>query len=219
MFIGTEFLDNVVCNRFDIDQVNNFIKQNNFNIIHHNIRSFACNHDEFSCFTEKVDPLIDVYIFSETWFNSVNCSSIDSFDGYHTVRKQSRGGGVSVYVKNFFKSYKLSNISKIYDTFEVCTVRVDISSLKTVFIIGIYRPPNSNTTAFIDELRSYISENFKPSDHIIFAGDYNIDLSPNSYVGHDLVNFYNSLSFDPLITEVTRETEVSSTIINHFLCT
>ena len=205
-----------MCNRFDIDQFNNLINQNkhNFSIIHHNIRSFACNHEEFSCLTEKVDPLIDVYIFSE--FTSVNCSSIDSFDGYHTVRKHSRGGGVLVSVKNFFKSYKLSKISKIYDTFEVCAVRVDISSEKTVFIIAIYRPPNSNTTAFIDELGSYISDNFKPSDHIIFAGDNNIDISPNSYVGHDLVNFYNSHSFNPLNTEVTRETEVSSTIIDHF---
>ena len=88
--------------------------------------------------TEKVDPTIDVYIFSETWSTSVNCSSINSFDGYDILaHKQSRGGGVSVYVKNFFKCYKLCKISKIYDTFEVCTVWVDISSVKTVLIVGI----------------------------------------------------------------------------------
>ena len=207
-----------MCKKIDIDQFSDFMQQFqlDFNIIHHNIRSFTCNHDEFSSLLENIDSFIDVYVFSETWFDIDSCSSMNNFDAFHTIRKEKRCGGVSVYIRNSYKSYKLSNISKIYNTFEVCTVRVHINNELNIYVVGLYRPPNSNSNDFIDELSLYISDNFKPSDNILFVGDYNIDISQNSRIGQDLISLYRSLSFYPLITESTRVTEYSSTIIDHF---
>ena len=99
------------------------------------------------------------------------------------------------------------------------TRETDISSDVRDLSLDVYYSlfiKNYSGILFIGELGSYISDNSKPSDHTIFTGDYNIDLLPNSYVGHVLVNFCIRHSFSPLITEVTRETEVSSTIIDHF---
>ena len=80
----------------------------------------------------------------------------------------------------------------------------------------IYRPPRSNHAGFMDELDSFIVSNFQPDDRIVFAGDFNIDISVTSSVGKDLIDNFQSHSMSPLITEVTREMKSSSTIIDHF---
>ena len=125
-----------------------------FSIISQNIRSFNRNFDDFSVFFDDYTNKIDIMVFSETWFESDNCSSIQSYDDYHTVRQNKKGGGVSIYVRNKYKSSKLNNLSGIYSTFEACTVILKVNESFEIYIVCLYRPPDSSLNQFfLDFLR------------------------------------------------------------------
>ena len=124
----------------------------NFNLFHQNIHSFNCNYDEFSVLLDSISNKLDALVVSETYFKQNQCSKIETYSDFHTVRSTvTLGGGVSLYVQNFHKSIKIYHLCKIFNTFELCTVKV-YDGQCSFFILSLYRPPNSNLREFIDEL-------------------------------------------------------------------
>ena len=154
-------------------------------------------------------------VFSETWFESDNCSSIQSYDDYHTVRQNKKGGGVSIYVRNKYKSSKLNNLSGIYSTFEACTVILKVNESFEIYIVCLYRPPDSSLNQFFFDFSDYLSNNFSDLSNVIFLGDFNIDLSPNNLPGNELSNLFQCYLYDPLINKPTRVYNLSQSIIDH----
>ena len=75
------------CVTYSSENIRNYFRfgGSNFTLIHHNLRSFNSNFDEFSVFLEDFDNYIDAYIFSETWFSSNSCASISNFKSYTTL--------------------------------------------------------------------------------------------------------------------------------------
>ena len=107
------------------------------------------------------------------------------------------------------------NVSyKIFNTFELCTVKV-YDGQCSFFILGVYRPPGSGVREFIDELQSILMENFSSDVNMIIAGDFNIDLNSNTNYCGDFMNMLVGMSFVSLITEPTRCTDTSNTLIDH----
>ena len=186
--------------------------------MHLNIRSYTHNFDEFSCLFKDIKEKIDIYVFSETWFHSQNCIPMPNFSGFHTTRSNKKGGGVSVYVKNSHKARKISKLSGVRRTFELCTVSVTIANpiCPYIYVIGIYRPPSTcsglNVSTFFDEFCSFISDNFKSDDKILLLGDFNIDIASSSDIGRDLIEIFVCRNFKPLITEPTKS---GNKIIHH----
>ena len=79
----------------------------NFNLFHKNIHSFNCNYDEFSVLLDSISNDVDALVFSETYFKQNQCSKIETYSDFHTVRSTATlGGGVPIYVENSFENIK-----------------------------------------------------------------------------------------------------------------
>ena len=83
------------------------------------------------------------------------------------------------------------------------------------YVIGLYRPPDSNINAFLEEFETFLGNNFQGDDKIILIGDLNVDLSVGSGNGLELTDVLSGKALEPLICEPTRVTLNSSTIIDH----
>ena len=76
-------------------------------LLNFNIRSIGANLDTFNCFTNLLNKKIDIHSFSESWLNdnNKNLYTIEGYEAFHNVRCDGRrGGGLSVYITNVFKS-------------------------------------------------------------------------------------------------------------------
>ena len=103
------------------------------------------------------------------------------------VEIKKTGGGVSLFIKFNYKSVTFSEFSYITNVLEVCTIKVNIQN-NTVFIVGVYRPPNTSVEQFELELGNILTR--LAGEQIIIAGDLNIDiLNPNNQE----INCINSL--------------------------
>ena len=138
-------------------------------ILNQNIRSFDKNFDEFSVYFQNYLTKIDVITFSETWFNDSICSPIPFYDGYHTVRPIRKGGGVSIYVKNGYRSSKLNKLSGIYSTFEVCATVIKINETFELYVVALYRPPDTSISDFFLEFGEYLFLNFSDTSNVIIT--------------------------------------------------
>ena len=195
------------CNSYDNELNIPFLRsKNRFLLSHHNIRSFNSNYLEFSAIMNNFS--VDLYAFSETWFSDSTCLPIDSFNDFHTMRPDRRGGGVSIYVRNCYKSFKVSKLSGIKKSFEACAVEVFITSNFPVLFVSIYRPPSSNTTEFNNDISTFLSENIGPQQNVFLLGDLNIDISSNNLLGQELINTMQSFNFEPLIDKPTRVSHI-----------
>ena len=69
--------------------------------IHLNARSLNSNFREIDDYLSSVNYKFDIIAISETWMSEPehNKLNINGYDVYHTARKNKRGGGVALYVK------------------------------------------------------------------------------------------------------------------------
>lgn len=208
------------CSYFDIQSLNSAMANecNNFLIVSHNIRSFNKNSEELMYVLDRINRSIDVLVLTETWFNETNLCSVDGYNGYHSIRSNTRGGGVSVFVKCHYKSAKLDNVSVITDEVECCGVVIDLKTNKSsekLYIYGVYRPPHlSAGESFIKFLeQNIVSSSCK--DKILITGDLNIDLLAPKNFDVNIIDCFNSYNFYPLINIPTRITPHSHSCIDH----
>ena len=76
-------------------------------LLNFNIRSIGANFDTFNCFTNQLIKKFDILRFSESWLNdnNKNLYTKEGYEAFHKVRCDGRrGGGLSVYISNVFKS-------------------------------------------------------------------------------------------------------------------
>ena len=131
-------------------------------IVTRNIRSFNKNYEGLSLALSNIGSHIDIIILSETWFIDGLCGEIDGFTGFHTVRSDRIGGGVSVYMRSSLQSFFLADYSQAADDGEICAVEIlpdKNSKSNKCIIFGIYRPPHCalNSSFLHGALRKYAS--------------------------------------------------------------
>ena len=83
----------------------------------------------------------DIIAISETWVSELehNKFNINGYDVYHTNRKNKRGGGVALYVKQELACKCLYCKSLVVDDlFECCTLDILISGHRNIIVSCIY---------------------------------------------------------------------------------
>jgi len=190
--------------------------RDNFSIFHLNIRSFNKNSDDLSVVLDQLGPKPDVIVLTETWFSSDNCNGeLPGFSAQHVFRSDRRGGGVSVYIKNKYKSHLIPQWSFISENLEICSVSVTVSN-KRVIVHGIYRPPDRDVRIFTDEVVDIIGQvGNDERDHVLLVGDMNIDLVHPTAAHTEFANMCYASSFVPLIRLPTHIGVGVSTCIDH----
>ena len=175
--------DNVSCKYFNVNSFKRSVKtEGQFSVFNLNIRSLPKNNDSLQSFLSNLGHSFDVLVFTETRLNDSNKDLIymPGYVGHHFIRPNRRGGGVSVFCLEKYKSRKInisvnteSNIEKVF---------VEISSkkpskTKPLIVGGIYVPPdNSHTDKTINDFEALLNNNDLNSNRLILAGDFNIDL-------------------------------------------
>ena len=197
----------VMCEYFTLQKYANYCSENfKFKLINFNIRSFHANINKFEAFLEVCDFKQDFIICTETWNNAetTNLAVIHGYNGFHTCRSGSRGGGVSVYVKNTFVAHKVESLSICTETIETCVVNVSFGRQQLI-LFGIYRPHSDTIENFSIHLESMLGSSVVSRNAlIIIAGDININLGDSSPSVINYVSVLNSMFFLPVITIPTR---------------
>ena len=175
---------------------------NYFTFFSYNIRSYRANSDSLFCSLHGNYP--EFCIFSETWFSLNYFENILDYSSHHTFREEDRrSGGVSVYIKNYLPSHKLSELSYANINIEVCTVECTFNHTDSV-IIAIYRPHSGTILDFQHNLEEILNNRAVRGKNILIFGDFNVNLLDDSSTVQEFIHCLQSLGFIPIITKPTR---------------
>jgi hypothetical protein len=142
--------------------------------------------------------------------------NIDNFDCFHFPRHVGRGGGISVY------SYKLLMTSK-HDVdfnainFDFGIVMSDYYN-KRLYLITVYRPPDSNVPDFLNEFSDFLSKcasSFVRDALIIISGDFNINMLKNDLLSDRFMSEMFCYNLYPTIFKATRPSISSASLIDN----
>jgi len=192
---------------YTIDSLNStFSGDIGFTIINYNVRSFNANGLEFCTMLCSLAALPDVIILTETWLNQASAPlcNIDGYVSHHCYRDGGIGGGVSILHRDYINGIKMQDMCISGAILEMCAVKITIDT-RTVFFLGIYRPPAASIRDFNEELSRHLHTPVLMRKTTVVAGDININLlqCDNNYV-QDFVNNMRALNFLPTITKPTR---------------
>ena len=145
---------------------------------------------------------------------------LDNYNNYYNDKLpgKSSGTGVALYVHDSFNVKVLDDACIVQPHLE--TLFVQVKKGNTTFNAGVlYRPPNSGSNEFIDELERVIK--LLPKNLTFLLGDFNINLFKNES-DTELQNFENfmlSEGLHPCISLVTHQrSSQKGTCIDNILC-
>ena len=155
---------------------------------------------------------------SETHIKHVDIcdkSNLYSLPGYVFLlrnRNVRTGGGVGIFLKHeikFKRRYDLAN------HLESLWIEICLKNSKSVLIGCYYRPPEGSKYSinnFSEVFEEQLTNVVKTNKEIIILGDFNIDY--NKTDNRDFKSLLNIFRLTQVITEPTRTTETSSTLID-----
>ena len=191
--------------------------KNKFIFGHLNMRSLNKNHTELKQVLDKT--FFDAFAGTETWLRQNTPKDRFMMDGFNIIRadrKNSRGGGVCLFLKQHYK-FKKIKIPNICEMPEMLWVEVTVGQSKIA--IGIlYKPPKIPCTAFRE---ASLHTLYSKYEHTILAGDFNVNLlNSDSYESRVLGDsIIEPFSLKQMVTSPTRITEKSKTLIDLILVT
>lgn len=120
---------------------------------------------------------LDLYAVTETWLSNCDNAVIEEMTPVthsfiNNPRNEGRGGGVGLFITNSISKVVKCN-SNVYDAFEHLKINCEISGNRMT-IITVYRPPNTNSGAFIREFGLFLETIDMVSANIIILGDFNL---------------------------------------------
>ena len=188
-----------------------------------NINSLLPHVDEIEYLLKNQG--IDFLALNETKVDEKLPDNLFKIEGYKFIRfdRTRHGGGVAVYCRDRFKSKVREDIPKT--SLEMIGVEVTPLRAAPFLVLSWYRPPSDPIGTF-DKLEQVMCFLELEGKEIILLGDTNCDLSVNSnttdgsvplFAGNarHIKDMYESFGLTQLILEPTRETEQTSTLIDH----
>ena len=124
---------------------------------------------------------------------------------------------MSNYVQSHLVSCSVNESSYISDTLEANTVKIFLNPRLTVQVIGIYRP-HRDKRVFNNQIANIISA-IPRSTLVYIIGDMNIDMLSPCEAMEEYCSIMQSASYLPVITEPTRVTNDTSTLLDHIWTT
>ena len=164
------------------------------------------------------DSKIDILSINETKLDSTVHDSDVYIPGFELIRKDRRvngrkGGGVCIYLRTNL-NYRIRD-DLINDDLECLIVEIS-KPRSSVFLVGTwYRPPNSPPERF-NEFENVIDKIDAESKELYILGDVNCNLLPeaSAHISSHLTDIFDIYGLSQLITEPTRVTPVSKTLID-----
>ena len=122
----------------------------------------------------------DVLVFTETWLSSnVSDEDVDIpkiKKPFRFDRNDRIGGGVAIYVRDTLHAIPRNDLQ--INGVEAVWVQIHVWQEK-LLVGGIYCPPNSNNTHWLNMEHSLDQAFNQHIDNILVAGDFNININSN----------------------------------------
>jgi len=194
-------------------------------LFHLNVRSLKAHENELCSYLQGLSVQFKVFGLCETWLKEEDTGiyNIENYCCEHVVRKEGRGGGVSLYIDADVKYKRRQDLNDIVsNTAEGVFIEIPKTEFKTRknLIIGeIYRPPNTSINIFREEMESLIRKMEGENVYFYMLGDYNINLlnCENHGDTNDFLNTLYSHYCIPLINRPTRVGSHSATLIDNIV--
>ena len=212
-------------NYYSIDDLNEALKdnnrQNNLSVLHINIQSLSSKFHKLKIMLStlsEVNVTFDIICICETFLNCHN-NSLFSLPGYTFVnkfRKESKGGGVGIYIKTNL-NFKTRDDLSLFEEKLFESIFIEVSTQGKPIVVGeIYRSPFSSKTLSIQKYEHIFALLSKENKDIIIGTDQNIDLldRTNRYGTH-LINSAYASGIIPTISKPTRITSNSASLIDN----
>ena len=177
-------------------------------IFHLNIRSLR---NKLNYLSSLVDD-VDILAITETHLdNSVPNSDI-IVDGFSEPFRKDRnmfGGGVAMYFSESLIAKRRTDLE--FGNAEMIWSQVKFQNI-LYLICNIYRPPSFNANVLWQHLRHSVDIALEETPNVIITGDLNIDFLKNDR--SELSNILSQYNMTNVITEPTRRTVTSSTLLD-----
>ena len=206
---------------FNIDEFQNISMSQKFKIFHSNVNGLSSHHDDLHMMLTQTNSDFDVINITETSENKESSFPTNiSLDGYnypYTTATKFSKGGVAIYVKNCYTSFKREKLCHSNDHFETVWVEITQDNSKNILLGCIYRHPGSDSSVLTDHLYEILLSTAKENKHIFISGDFNIDLLKYDTItkNKDFLDMMTSNGFLPHIIHPTRITDTSATVIDN----
>ena len=180
-----------------------------------NINRLLSKLDQVKLCIDEQKP--NIFGLCETFLNDNVPDRILQINGYGFERRDrigKAGGGILCYIGEDVKYKRRNDLED--DNIENIWLEVMYACSKNILIGFIYRPPNCNANWF-DTFGENLEKLYHEDKDVILMGDMNIDLlsgTPSSNVTK-LLHMLESVHLTQVITEPTRVTANSSTLIDH----
>ena len=163
---------------------------------------------------------IDIITLSETWLTGADSSDDYLIPGYQRPFRRDRGlnngtvgyGGVMAWVSDQIACKQRSDLE--CDDIEAMWLEIRSANQK-FFVCTLYRTTSNSDRTFWDKMQDMITPLFEMGAIFYIIGDINADLLTNE--GRKLNDFIESNSLHSFITEPTRITDQSSTILDQIV--
>ena len=216
----------------NVDKINSkyytcedFFNLNNsksLNILHSNVNGFLSHAENINEFiSHEKNTEFDVICITETSLEDkavIPDSSIPSdYEPFSTGTLSSKGGTL-IFVKKSCDYFEREDLKIQNKEFESVWLEIKVKKGKNVVIGCIYRHPHyKNLDDFSDYMEEIFAKLNKEKKQIYLAGDYNIDLLQydNNTKCRDFYNLITSNGFLPLITQPTRFSDTTQTLIDN----
>ena len=190
----------------------------NIKIAHLNIRSLK-NREHYILAKEAVRAnKLDIFTVSETWLDSTVSDIEVGFPGFHFHRLDRNiqtGGGVCIFTKQGFKVERLHELSYIAASgLHMLWVKIQIRNWRSFLVCTVYKPPDTSTLCFDTDFSETLVKALSLNKPIFILGDLNCNmLNDNDPACQALTSFCSSFNLLQLITQPTRITQNSETLI------
>ena len=125
------------------------------------------------------------------------------------------GGGIVVFVKDFYKASIVTESSSVSDSnFQQLWLKVQCKKFKSFLLCTAFRPPNS-PIGFLEDLENVFVDSLLTGMEVIIIADLNCNLQEKCSDGPALsCCFCSTLNLTQLVKEPTKVTKRSQTLID-----
>lgn len=189
---------------------------------HINIQGVQNKMDEIKLMLNSSKNNVHILGLSETKlkaFHPCHAFNVENYCLYRkdrvlNDRRKEEGGGIIVYVKNSIKCKRRSDLE--CDDIECMFLEVFPNKSKSFIIGNIYRHPNENI--YWNEKFEILLENVLSNEKELYLlGDFNRDLLKEQ-TKKTWLEYMEHFGLYQQIIQPTRQTENSSTLIDHIYC-
>lgn len=186
-------------------------------IMHLNICGLATKYDSLSITLNETK--VDVLCLSEHWCRKeeLKLLHIEDFSlCAEFCRSVQTHGGVCVFARKDLSVRNIPYENSVEKIFEACiAVTKNLVKHNNLYIICIYRTPDSPIKEFLKELGLLLFKLYNKNDDFVICGDVNINLLQDNASRNDLLYLLLEYDIQPHIHQPTRVARLSSTCIDN----